>query len=503
MKDTVNATTPAATPEFIGGADPIEVSDAEVADEIRVIQSVQIMNYTPAQLFGNLYPVLAVAYITWPAPILSGAVWAYFALFVLLIPMTTSYFRLRNRPRPRAVSRRRIRAIVFSSALLGSAWAASVVLLTPYLQIADAIALFTVSFILICGSVAMLPSLPKAAVAYLIPIVIATLYSSAVSGLLSVPWLSLALLGVLGSVSLAMWQNWHDLKRSVRLRLENTKAQRVTEESRRALERVSGQLAKYISPQLYSAILEGKQEVEIASQRKKLTIFFSDIAGFTDLTDQLQPEEITTLLNQYLTEMLEIAKEHGAYFDKFIGDAIVLYFGDPVSLGVKQDAEACVRMAIAMQRRMRELQSDWRAMGVEKPFEIRIGINTGYCTVGNFGSPDRMDYTIIGAEVNLASRLEYEAETGGILLANETYSLVKEWVMAEQAESLNVQGFSRPIRTYRVKGIYDDLSAQGRIIHRREDGLRLTIDTERMDGEGRARAQRALEEALDALRNGN
>ncbi len=107
-----------------------------------------------------------------------------------------------------------------------------------------------------------------------------------------------------------------------------------------------------------------------------------------------------------LTEMSKIALEYGATIDKYIGDAILAFFGDPESKGVKEDATACVEMAIAMQRRMRELQSQWLDSGLGKPFQLRIGINTGYCTVGNFGSEDRMDYTIIGNEVNLASRLE-------------------------------------------------------------------------------------------------
>ena len=222
--------------------------------------------------------------------------------------------------------------------------------------------------------------------------------------------------------------------------------------------------------------------------------------GFTDVTDRLESEELTNLLNQYLTEMARIAQEYGANFDKFIGDAIVLYFGDPETKGVKEDASDCVRMAIAMQRRMKELQSEWRDAGLEKPFEIRIGINTGYCTVGNFGNEDRMDYTIIGGEVNLTARLEYEAEVGGILLANATYQLVKDWVMAEEAEVIEVKGFPRPITTYAVKGIYDELEKDGQVIRHDQDGLNLTIEHDKLGLEGRARAVEALEKALRHLK---
>jgi class 3 adenylate cyclase len=96
--------------------------------------------------------------------------------------------------------------------------------------------------------------------------------------------------------------------------------------------------------------------------------------------------------------MSKIALDHGATIDKYVGDAIIAFFGDPETRGVKEDARACVNMAITMQHRMRELQLEWLDMGLERPFEIRIGINTGFCTVGNFGSADRMDYTIIGNE---------------------------------------------------------------------------------------------------------
>ena len=229
-------------------------------------------------------------------------------------------------------------------------------------------------------------------------------------------------------------------------------------EKNHLLESLSSKLSRYLSPQVYGSIFRGEQNVEIASKRKKLTIFFSDIAGFTETTDSLESEELTNLLNHYLTEMSKIALEYGATIDKYVGDAILAFFGDPESRGVKEDATACVEMAIAMQRRMRELQSQWLDLGSEKPFQLRIGINTGYCTVGNFGSDDHMDYTVIGNEVNLASRLETSADEGGILIAHETYSLVKESVLAEEQKPIIVKGFAKSIRIYRVVGIYAEIA---------------------------------------------
>ena len=156
-----------------------------------------------------------------------------------------------------------------------------------------------------------------------------------------------------------------------------------------ALEQLSRQLAKYLSPQVYKSIFTGQSEVKVASRRKKLTIFFSDIEGFTETTERLESEDLTQLLNHYLTEMSTIALQYGGTINRYVGDAILIFFGDPETQGVKEDAVACVRMAIAMRKRMRELASIWRASGLEKPLRCRTGINTGFCTVGNFGSEDQ------------------------------------------------------------------------------------------------------------------
>ena len=169
---------------------------------------------------------------------------------------------------------------------------------------------------------------------------------------------------------------------------------------------ISLKIAKYLSPQIYKSIFSGQKDTTIATERKKLTIFFSDIKDFTAISERLQPEDLTALLNEYFTEMSTIALKHGATVDKFIGDALLVFFGDPDTQGVEEDAKACLRMAVDMQHRLEQLNRVWSGRGIELPFQARMGINTGYCNVGNFGSEDRMDYTIIGAEANLAARLQ-------------------------------------------------------------------------------------------------
>ena len=252
-------------------------------------------------------------------------------------------------------------------------------------------------------------------------------------------------------------------------------------EKNQILETLSSKLSKYLSPQIYQSIFRGDQNVEISSKRKKLTICFTDIAGFTETTDNLESEELTNVLNHYLTEMSVIALQHGATIDKFIGDAILLFFGDPESKGVAEDAKACVLMAIAMQRRMRELEQAWRNRGLLRPFRIRMGIATGFCTVGNFGSRDRMDYTIIGNEVNLAARLQSATEPGSILLSHETNALVQGLVLTEEQPPITVKGFPKPISGYKLVGTYDDLVKAGRVVLEERDGLHVLVDLTKQD----------------------
>ena len=278
---------------------------------------------------------------------------------------------------------------------------------------------------------------------------------------------------------------------------EQRRANEIIAQKNRELEALSTKLSKYLSPQVYHSIFTGAQKVGIASTRKKLTIFFSDVVNFTETTEKLESEDLTHLLNHYLTEMTNIAFEFGATLDKYIGDAIMVFFGDPESKGVREDALACVRMAVAMLRRMRVIQAEWQERGAEQPFHLRVGIHTGFVTVGNFGSEDRMDYTIIGRPVNLTARLQSYAELDGILLGHETYSLVKGEVAAEEQAPINVKGFAEPIRCYKVLGIYDDMAGEGSVIREEGDGFKVLLDLRKR---GKAETAAALEAILARLK---
>ncbi|NQU72449.1 MAG: hypothetical protein HQ514_18005 [Rhodospirillales bacterium] len=271
------------------------------------------------------------------------------------------------------------------------------------------------------------------------------------------------------------------------------------EEKNARLESLSSKLSKYLAPQIYQSIFSSEQEVSLETKRKKLTVFFSDIKDFTQITEDLQAEDLANLLNEYFTEMSRIALEHGATIDKFIGDAMLMFFGDPDTKGVEEDTRACVRMAIAMQRRMVDLETIWRDKGYEHPFRMRIGINTGFCNVGNFGSEDRMDYTIIGGEVNLAARLEHQADPGGILLSYETYALVRNMVEAEEQSSIEAKGIRREIRPFALRNFLDE-GRTDRFINCDRDGLSIRIDLDRLNDEQRREAVSQLAEAIERLK---
>jgi adenylate cyclase len=261
---------------------------------------------------------------------------------------------------------------------------------------------------------------------------------------------------------------------------------------------LSLKISRYIPPQIYKSIFSGQKDVTIHTERKKLTIFFSDIQNFTATTERLQPEQITQLLNEYFTEMSAIAHQYGGTIDKFIGDAMLIFFGDPETKGDRADAQACVRMAWHMQRRLLELNAKWRSAGIEHPFKSRIGINSGYCNVGNFGSVDRMDYTIIGAEANLAARLQSIAEPGGIVVSYETFALAREIIEAHTLPPITMKGISREVVPYSVDSVHDT-AAKGDVIVERLKGMDLYLDPSDLDAQGVDRIKSVLSEALAEL----
>ena len=260
---------------------------------------------------------------------------------------------------------------------------------------------------------------------------------------------------------------------------------------------LSTKLAKYFSPQVYESIFSGKLDVKIQTQRKSLTVFFCDLQGFTQLTERLEPEILTELLTEYLTEMSKIAIKWGGTIDKFIGDAILVFFGDPETKGKKGDAVACVCMALEMLDRLEELREVWLQKGFTKSLKARMGIHSGVCTVGNFGSEDRLDYTVIGNGVNLASRLETSAEPNKILISEDTYLLVKEDVKCLKNKEISVKGLSYPVQSYEVSGFSSNSSLYSSKVMKSIPGLSLQFDPDEI--EDNERAMKLISDVLSRL----
>ena len=207
------------------------------------------------------------------------------------------------------------------------------------------------------------------------------------------------------------------------------------------LERTT-RMKRYLSPQLAESILSGATDVDLISQRQELTILFSDIRGFTAMSERIEPEDLVDLLNQYLTEMTEIVFKHGGTLDKYIGDALMVFFGNPVPYD--DHGQRAVKTALEMRARLVELRQAWAVEGREL-LTMGIGITSGYVTVGNIGSPARMDYTVLGNQVNLASRLADKAEGGQILVSDRTLVTVRDLVDSKEIDQIQLEGVSRPI----------------------------------------------------------
>jgi class 3 adenylate cyclase/CHASE3 domain sensor protein len=226
----------------------------------------------------------------------------------------------------------------------------------------------------------------------------------------------------------------------------NTNLQGTVDTKVAELERMS-RLKRYLSPQLAASIIEQVGDIDFGSRRKYLTTFFSDVRGFTTASERMEPEELIAQLNDYLGEMTEIVFRHGGTLDKYVGDALMVFFGDPI----RQDdhAERAVRMAFEMRDRMQQMKDEWTVKHGES-FQVGIGISTGWVTVGDIGTSSRSDYTVLGNEVNLASRLSDHASAGQILVTEATLDAVRPMVEASPVDEISLKGVSRDFRAYEI-----------------------------------------------------
>lgn len=259
-------------------------------------------------------------------------------------------------------------------------------------------------------------------------------------------------------------------------------------------------LSRYLPPTVWKAINQGRDET-LQAERKKITVFFSDIKDFSQLSEEMEAEALTDLLNHYLTEMSKIVTHYGGTIDKFMGDAIMVLFGDSNSQGIKVDCLRCVSMAIAMKKKMKSLQLEWFNQGIKKPLQIRMGINTGFCTVGTFGTSSHLDYTVLGTQVNLASRLESAADPDEILISHETWSQVKDSIMCRDKGEIQVKGFALPVKVYQVVDFRKELGKNQSYFEERAEGFSMYLDLDKVRNYDKEKVIESLQKAAERLRD--
>jgi len=222
---------------------------------------------------------------------------------------------------------------------------------------------------------------------------------------------------------------------------------------------IKGMFSQYVSKDVVNQLLINPDKLRLGGERKNLSILFSDIAGFTTFAEKKQPEELVSFINEFLNAMTEIILSHNGTLDKYLGDAVMAFWGAPVE--VKDHAyQACVT-ALQMQEKLVEMREKWTSSG-ETPIRIRIGINTGDVIVGNIGGEKRFDYTVLGDNVNLASRLEgaNKEYATNIMISDATYDCCKEKILARELDVILVKGKNKPTKVYELISIVGDKKAE-------------------------------------------
>lgn len=217
-------------------------------------------------------------------------------------------------------------------------------------------------------------------------------------------------------------------------------------ERRRALE-IRSAFSKYVSTEVVKEMIAHPEHLKLGGHRREISVLFSDLAGFTSLSEKLSADAVANVINLYLNAMTRIIMAHEGTVDKFIGDAVMAFWGAP--LADPEHALHAVQSAIAMQKAMRELQPQFQALGVDL-LKLRIGINSGPAIVGNMGSDLRFDYTAIGDTVNIASRLEGANKAYGtnIMVADSTAKAVAERIPLRQVDRVRVKGKNVPVDVF-------------------------------------------------------
>jgi class 3 adenylate cyclase len=213
---------------------------------------------------------------------------------------------------------------------------------------------------------------------------------------------------------------------------------------------------RYVPRAVFEHIVQGDTTIIDVPVRRRVTVLFADLVGFTALADRVDGEVLTQVANDYMTAMSQLVDEHGGLVNEFAGDGLMALFGAPDAMDVGEQAHSAVRAAQAMQARLPELNLAWERAGVPQRIQMRIGINTGVLSVGSFGSAGRMTYTAIGRHTNIAARLQAHCEPGQILLSDASWCLIRDRIECLPLGEVQCRGVHHPVRVYAAPVVADD-----------------------------------------------
>jgi len=216
------------------------------------------------------------------------------------------------------------------------------------------------------------------------------------------------------------------------------------------LQKSRDMIRRYVPPSVADLIISGRSSSIDTPVRRRVTILFADMVGFTEVSDRIEPEDLTALLIDYLSNMGEIVEKFGGTLNEFAGDGLMAMFGAPYAMAPEEQARQAIQAAREMQKLMQTLNARWEKLGIGRPLMIRIGVNTGTVSVGSYGSKGRMTYTAMGLQTNITSRIEKEAAPGGILISQATYRLLHGAIPCEPRGQIECRGVHVPVRVYSV-----------------------------------------------------
>jgi adenylate cyclase len=234
-------------------------------------------------------------------------------------------------------------------------------------------------------------------------------------------------------------------------RLQDRRLHQANDQIRRSNELI----ARYAPREIAERILAGEHSADYRPERLKLTVVFADVVGFTDSSDEMDPEELADFLNDYLAQMSDIVERHGTTINQFLGDGIMVIFGAPYAGDDRDNAVRAVQMATEMQDSIPTLNETWLRRGGRHGFQIRIGINTGYASVGDYGSPGRKAYSAIGVQINIAERIQSECRPGKVLVSDTTWTLVNDEFVGTDLGEVTLKGIHFPVQVYEIEPAAD------------------------------------------------